>query len=234
MTAVIMVKRPEPGAVKTRLVEPGGVSASVAADIARAMLACIARRLDRIMPVVLAVTPDGCGRDLAHALSLSHLPTVDQGSGDLGERLDRVWRTQDPHEPIAFFGCDSPDVPIDAIEAIVPALRDHDVAIGPTLDGGYWTLAASRYLPALLDQIDWGGENVYDQTLARARDAALRVHRLPEWVDVDRAVDVLALHQRLIRMLDAEAGGDTVDPDLVTLGNRLGDLLRGIRREEHG
>ncbi len=220
VTAVLMAKRPDPGAVKTRLTDGGVLSAQAAAGLYRAMLACIAHRLGDGGRLVLAVTPDGCGDEMAGALRLASKTVIlDQGPGDLGRRMDRAWRVVAADRPVAFFGGDSPDVPDEALAAIPVALREADVAVGPTPDGGYWTLAARTYQPSILAEIDWGTGNVYDQTCRRATTAGLTICELPVWHDVDRPQDVGELRRRL------QAGPTPMPSPLRLLADRLETLL---------
>ncbi|MHC4421673.1 MAG: DUF2064 domain-containing protein, partial [Planctomycetota bacterium] len=86
-----------------------------------------------------------------------------------------------------------------ALGELPAALAGCDLALGPTDDGGYWTLAARKHQAAVLTGIDWGGATVYDQTLRRAAEAGLAVRALPMWHDVDRPRDVDALRRRLGR-----------------------------------
>ena len=203
VTPVLMAKRPEAGQVKTRLTGPGGYSSRIATEVAEAMLRCIARRLEAASTgLVLAVSPPGCGDELTARLGLGSMQVVEQGGGDLGQRLDRVWRAVGVDRPVAFFGSDSPDVPDSALAGIPAALAGCDVAVGPTEDGGYWTLAARQHVPQVLDAIDWGGATVYDQTRRRAADAGLVVRALPMWHDVDQPEDVDALRRRLKQEAD--------------------------------
>jgi rSAM/selenodomain-associated transferase 1 len=232
LQGVIMAKYPTPGAVKTRLCGRGGLTPHAATELAWGMLKCVVRRLAASMPVVLAVTPDGTGDEMRKMLGVPDLHTVDQGPGDLGQRLDHVWRQVGCQQPIAFFGCDSPDVPRAAIEAIAPALENHDAAIGPSADGGYWTLAAARYLPSLLHQIDWGSENVYHGTLSRADAAGLRIHRLPLWSDVDRIDDLRDLKSRLDDVLRDASRGIQVDAALLRLGEQLRQIMKPAQLED--
>ncbi len=213
VTAVLMAKDPRGGSVKTRLVT-GGWTAVQASDVAEVMLACIARRLrEAARSLVLAVTPDGAGPALADRLGLDPIDIVDQGSGDLGRRLDRVWRAVGTERAIAFFGADSPDVPASLLSAIPTVLAGCDVAVGPTSDGGYWTLAARTHNPAVLEGIDWGTAHVYDQTRRQAVAAGLVVGALPPWHDVDRPADVDALRVRLRTLLDGPPNRpDNTDP----------------------
>ena len=224
-TAVIMAKRPEPGLVKTRLFGEGPFDASTAAQIAWAMLRCTVDRLAARVMVVLAVTPDGCGGPLAERLGYPSLPTVDQGPGDLGQRLDRVWRQVTSVRPVAFFGSDSPDIPEDALHRRIPeALEVCDLAVGPTHDGGYWTLAARSHYPQVLRDIDWGGDRVYDQTCQRAAEAGLSLQSLPLWPDVDRLDDVIALRRRLAARNQASDADTAGAAALRRLARRLNDL----------
>jgi rSAM/selenodomain-associated transferase 1 len=219
-----MAKRPEAGQVKTRLAAAGGYTPQVAAELAEAMLRCIARRLEAASTgLILAVSPSGYGAQLARRLGLGSVRVTDQGTGDLGHRLDRVWRAVGSGRPVAFFGIDSPDVPDSALAEIPAALAGCDVALGPTDDGGYWTLAAREHEPRVLTGIDWGGAAVYDQTRRRAADAGLVVRALPMWHDVDRPQDVEALRRRLCQ----QAGARDLPAPLGQLAERL-EALRSL------
>jgi len=219
ITVVVMAKDPDAGPVKTRLLEAYGPAATAA--IAGAMLRCtVARLLSAGAELVLAVSPDGRAGDLARRLGATDARGVDQGPGNLGERLDREWRGLDRRgldRPVAFFGGDSPDVPRVAVASIVPALAAAEVAIGPTADGGYWTLAARRHYPGLLTDIDWGGPDVYDQTCQRAVAAGLTCLTVPAWHDIDRPGDLDALR---LRLREHVGTGGEPDPPLSDLAGQ--------------
>jgi glycosyltransferase A (GT-A) superfamily protein (DUF2064 family) len=227
-TAILLAKLPRPGAVKTRLTGTGGLSAAEAAEVALAMLCCSVERLAARWTVVVAITPDGTGDRLLAALGgalpaeiAARLQFVDQGEGDLGVRLGRAWRAVGSSSPVAFFGADTPDLPASHLEAIERGLVSSDVAIGPTPDGGYWTLASRDHRPGLLARVDWGSESVYDQTCDRAAAGGLRLESLPGWPDVDRPADVIALRERLAGT-HPDLANDAV---LARLAERLGTIL---------
>ena len=233
VTAVLMAKRPEPGAVKTRLVGPGGLAPEAAAQLSWAMLWCTARRLCAASArVILAVSPDGCGRDLAEALDVEFAQIVDQGAGDLGRRLERVWEVVGGEGRIAFFGVDTPDVPVAALREIPHALANHDLAVGPTVDGGYWTLAAGGFYPEVVRGIDWGSDRVYDQTRPRAAEAGLEVCELPRWFDVDEPSDVEALSRRLEERLGSSPTGSVDERALRTLAEQIRILTKSSASPE--
>lgn len=216
-----MAKRPEPGLVKTRLAAAGRFGDAEVVELAWAMLRCTAHRLAGRGPVALALSPDGGGPETARRLGVDGCTLLDQGPGGLGDRMDRVWRLAGGDRPVAFFGGDAPDVPGDALDAIGPSLATADVALGPTPDGGYWTLAARVHQPAVLREIDWGTPSVYDQSRSRAVEAGLRCKTLPPWPDVDRPEDVDALRERLSGHLPSSG------PDAEPLA-RLADCLERL------
>ena len=97
------------------------------------------------------------------------------------------------------------------------------MALGPTGDGGYWTLAAGAYQPALVRDIDWDAPDVYDQTFQRAAEAGLTVCPLPAWHDVDLPEDVDALRRRLRDLPHSVQSSPTTEP-LKRLADRLDEL----------
>jgi rSAM/selenodomain-associated transferase 1 len=204
-SVVLMAKAVVPGQVKTRLTRgPGAVSPEAAAAIYAALFETTARRLRQHVGL-----PEGRTRYVLALDDPTRVPpgaegwdVWPQGGGDLGDRLDRVWRhCGGEREPdaaaVAFFGCDTPDVPIDALRQIGPQLTQHEAGLGPVTDGGYWTLACRRYRPQLLTKIDWGTPAVYDQTHAAAASTGLELVDLPRWHDVDTPPDLTALLERL-------------------------------------
>lgn len=210
-----MAKPAVPGRVKTRLMTE--LSAEQAAAVHVAMSECVLDRLREHVPGdhVIAMAGDwGPGINRLGQAS-DAWRTIDQGTGDLGQRLDHVWRTLGGG-PVVFFGVDSPDVPSDVLVSIPASIEEADAAVGPVDDGGYWALAARAYAPALLRGIDWGGSSVYHQTRQAARSAGLALAELPRWHDVDEPADLRALLTRL---------ADAAEPDL----RRLRDQLESIK-----
>jgi len=93
-------------------------------------------------------------------------------------------------------GSDAPGVGGVHVRAALDALAQHDVVLGPAMDGGYYLIAvaarsAARSVPALLSpQIPWGTADVLETTRAAARDAGLSVHLLDPVADIDRPEDL--------------------------------------------
>ncbi len=229
---VVMAKRPVPGRVKTRLTPD--FSPLQAACVHAAMLECVLHRLLTHLPGrhVLAmdggITSDNPPPQTTDPGLVFQIPpgfeVIDQGQGDLGDRLSHVWNAPDPgpaRGQTAFFGVDSPDIPTQALKNLWPTLEPADAAIGPVDDGGYWCLAAKRPAPPLLSGIDWGTEAVYHQTHKAAQHAGLKLLDLTPWHDVDTPTDLLDLQHRLRH---------TNEPALIRLSKRLDRITQDTTR----
>lgn len=220
LTVALLAKSAIPGAVKTRLCPP--LEPTQAAQLHQAMVHCLLDRLPRAFETssrfLLAL--ETSRRSPANLKIVAPPPwrIIDQGAGDLGDRLDGVWK-QAGTGPLVLLGADSPDIPHHLLGQIAPALLEADAALGPCPDGGYWTLAAGRYLPHLIQNIDWGGPNVYHQTLQHAAGAGCRLLELPSWYDVDRYEDLVQLLERL---------GPGDEPPLVDLRHQMLTICKDL------
>jgi hypothetical protein len=212
LTIVVMTKPAVASKVKTRLI--GHYSPRQAAEIHQAMLDCVTARLETHFDARLVLAVDL--PDPADWPASPPWQVIGQGRGDLGSRIAHVWE-EIGSGPAAFFGVDSPDIPAGHLASILRALADHDAAVGPVDDGGYWTLAGAKPTPDLLRDIDWGSTNVYQQTLQRAGDHGLRLQSLDQWFDIDEPDDLAALRQRI---------ASSTQPPLVQLGRRLNNIVQ--------
>jgi len=194
---VVMAKRPEPGAVKTRL-QPG-VDAGEAAALYRAMLADRCAQVRGLRGVVPAIAVAGdhrgeAGDELGSAAG--GLERVPQPPGGLGAGLLAAasWFL-DRGVPVVLVDSDSPGLPTAYLQDAVDRVRDGgcDVVIGPAEDGGYYLIGLARPAPELFHDMPWSTSMVVDATVARAAELGLTSHQLPRWWDVDTADDVARL-----------------------------------------
>lgn len=118
-----------------------------------------------------------------------------QPAGDLGERLRQAFATafRAGARRAAAFGADVPDLTAAILRLAFAALAEHDVVLGPAVDGGYYLIGMKRDRPELLAGIDWGTARVCAQTRAAIGRLGLSVAELPTLCDVDRPQDAAAL-----------------------------------------
>jgi hypothetical protein len=173
---------PTPGRAKTRLIPALG---EVAAAALHRQL--VERTLRAVRASGLAFELRATGADAAAFQDwLGPVPMVDQGEGDLGERLARAG----PPYPTLFIGSDAPDLSPAHLRDAADALRRATAAIGPAEDGGYWLLGLARDVPGVFDDVDWGTGAVFAQTLARLRAGGAEPAILPTLADLDRPDDL--------------------------------------------
>ena len=184
-TLVVMVKEPRPGRVKTRLGRDIGLTAS--AWWFRHQVTSLLRRIeDPRWQTVLAVAPDVEG--LKSRVWPEHLPRFPQGSGDLGDRMARVFRNVG-QGPLCIVGADIPGINRARIAKAFKALGDHDAVFGPAPDGGYWLVGLKRQRPVpphLFKGVRWSSEDALSDS--EATMSGSRIAR----VDILRDVDTLA------------------------------------------
>ncbi|MCP9236380.1 TIGR04282 family arsenosugar biosynthesis glycosyltransferase [Lewinella sp. JB7] len=117
---------------------------------------------------------------------------VQMGPG-LGERMaaafDRAFARD--HDRVVIIGSDCPGVTTELLNNAFAALADHEVVIGPALDGGYYLLGMRHPHPELFAGMEWSTAEVLEQTLARTRERGLTVKQLAALSDVDHLEDWL-------------------------------------------
>ncbi|MFA5948943.1 MAG: TIGR04282 family arsenosugar biosynthesis glycosyltransferase [Hyphomicrobium sp.] len=184
---VVMVKVPALGRVKTRLSRE--IGAVRAAQFYRQSLATVVARLKGSeWRLVLAVAPDnGAGsRQLPRCVHIA------QGTGDLGQRMQRVMDRL-PAGPVIIIGSDIPGVGRRHIRRAFRLLGQHDAVLGPAGDGGYWLVGFKRRprVPCGFERVRWSGPHALADTMRNL--AGLRVAFADQLDDVDEAADLARL-----------------------------------------
>ncbi len=185
---VIMAKSPDMGRVKRRLSRE--IGASAATRFYRSCLSHTVLRLaqDRRWRTVLAVDP---GRDPATRFAplRGGLVLVAQGDGDLGRRMQRLFKRLPPG-PVLVVGSDIPSIRPAHIAEAFRLLGGADAVLGPAPDGGYWLVGLKRTprVPAPFARVRWSGPHALADTLANLKDR--RVALAARLSDVDTAEDL--------------------------------------------
>ena len=190
---LIFTKYPRPGRVKTRLIPalgPEGAAQLMARLTAHTLSR--AQAFARRQNLSLTVYYDGGSAPQMQACFGPHLAYRPQGRGDLGQRLlaalAETLAAGPP--PVVIIGSDCPDLSAPILAAAFQQLADHDLVLGPALDGGYYLLGLKALYPELFQQIAWGTDQVLAQTQAKALGLGLRTALLPVLRDIDRPADL--------------------------------------------
>lgn len=157
------------------------------------LVEAICTQLPRDVPVIVHGDPSEKLAGLEQWLGpfLPEAKFTAQCAGDLGARLEHAFKHafSSGYERVAVIGSDCVEIPPALFTAAFSTLDEHDAAIGPSADGGYYLLALKTPQPALFENIAWSTAQTLADTLERAQTAGLSPVLLPELRDVDTESD---------------------------------------------
>jgi hypothetical protein len=139
-----------------------------------------------------------------------------QQGRDLGERMfHALEHTLEKTSYAIIVGADCPVLSNEHLHTAFEALhtefmrpkhKEHVVLI-PAEDGGYVLLGATKAVASMFNAIDWGSENVMQQTRDKLTLSGITYTELPTLWDIDRPEDLPRLKKLAVgqRLLDAVA-----------------------------
>lgn len=189
---IIFTRYPEPGKTKTRLIPVLGSLG--AANLQRQMTDYTlsqAQALQNSASIEVRFA-DGNLQLMQEWLGCGVL-YQSQGEGDLGVRMVRSLFDSFNHHAtqVVIIGTDCPDADSQILTQAFAALQNFDMVLGPALDGGYYLIGLSRYIPELFVNINWGTAEVLQQTLNIANKLNISYFCLPTLSDIDRPEDLI-------------------------------------------
>jgi rSAM/selenodomain-associated transferase 1 len=185
-TLLIFVKNPEKGKVKTRLAR--GVGEERALRIYRALLAhtrWVTQAVEaRRLLFYSSFIPE------ADYWPASRFEKHLQAPGDLGERMRAAFVEGFRRGgPVVIVGSDCPQLTPRIIEEALARLAQHDFAIGPALDGGYYLLGMRSFRPEVFEEMTWSTPEVFAETIRRIEAMGSTYALLPTLADIDYQED---------------------------------------------
>ena len=190
-TAVLVFARaPVPGASKTRLAPLLGDTGAADAS-ARLTLRALRIALEAdVGPVELWCAPDCTHPFFADCRERFAIALHAQSGCDIGARMAAAFdHALSRHARVVLIGADAVSLQAADVIAAAGALRHHDSVFAPAEDGGYLLIGLNARQPALFEDIDWGGPDVWQQTCSRIAALGLRCQVLATGYDVDQPQD---------------------------------------------
>ncbi len=197
---VVFAKAPIPGQVKTRLCPP--LTPDEAATLHGSF---VIDTLERTKAAAAKVKLQ-LDRHLACAPSATHVffkimeerhgvKLLDQVGDGLGSRMDQVFKTlfAQGYRQVILLGTDVPTLPLDHFKQALTSLENHDLVLGPALDGGYYLIGLKRMAPELFADLPWSTDQVLRLTQEKATGIGLKASLIQPWRDVDTLADLEAL-----------------------------------------
>ncbi|MFM8551171.1 MAG: TIGR04282 family arsenosugar biosynthesis glycosyltransferase [Nitrospiraceae bacterium] len=222
---VIFGKAPIPGQVKTRLCPPltddeaATLQGSLVLDVVeKARASAKSGQYDCIF---------ACAPSREHVFfkvleDRQGLRLLDQVGEDLGTRMARAFQDtfNQGYQQVVIVGTDVPTLPASSFGTAFRLLKDHDLVLGPALDGGYYLIGLQRPAPDLVTGMPWSTDQVLTLTKKKAEGLGLKTALLPTYRDLDRLEDLQAL------IGEAKSAPKTFSPRTAGVLQTLADRLR--------
>lgn len=199
---ILMSRAPAAGQTKTRL--ESHLKAEECAQLHKAFLKDINAKLLNLkdqhpdLKLYLSYTPKE-KKYLFEGIIAEEFIRIAQRGENLGEimynALSDVY--QQDNSPLIITGSDLPLLDIDIFSEALKKLKDYDLVIGPSQDGGYYLLALNQVNKFLFDFQNWGNDSVLARTVKEAEKNDLSSHFLKEASDIDYYQELLELNEKL-------------------------------------
>jgi rSAM/selenodomain-associated transferase 1 len=190
---LIFTKAPILGSVKTRM--QSSFSQQFSFELHCALVDyCLTKIVDaKICPIQFWLAGDeNIFRE--HFAQWSDLNIYQQVGKDLGQRMYSACRQSlADSNGVILMGTDCVEIDQDYLTQACEALANNDIVIGPAKDGGYVLLGLKQPYMNLFEDIDWGEESVFSQTMEKIKSLNLSFLQLPILSDVDRPDDLNGL-----------------------------------------
>ena len=201
---IIMAKWHGFGRCKTRLSKDiGKINSARVQSVMTNHTVSVARSLKEkgFIDVSLAISGLGLNNSRRWSKELGIKNFNLQGRGCLGEKMKRQilinkkYCVQEKIKNIIFIGTDLPDLcHLDLLNTL-KKLKENDLILGPSNDGGYWLIALSEkilstYINLPFININWSKENVLQNTINNFSETNLRYTFLHEKIDIDTIIDI--------------------------------------------
>jgi len=192
------------GRCKTRLAKDIGKSNSAKVQsVMTNHTISVAKSLQKIKLFDISIAISGLGKKNCKrwAKELGIEKFYLQGKGCLGEKMKRQiiinkkFCNQNKIKNIIFIGTDLPDLcHLDLLNTF-RELKQNDLILGPSNDGGYWLLGLSekiisKHLNLPFINIKWSKENVLQNTIDNFASTKLKYKFLDKKIDIDTIIDI--------------------------------------------
>ncbi len=187
---IVFSRVPRSGEVKPRLAGALGDAVALAhyRTMLRDTLAVVreAQVQDPVIEAELCIAGDDADGECARLAAAHGFALAAQEGATLGERigaaLSRALR--EGRVPVAVGG-DLVSLRARDVHEAFEALRERDVVLGPTEDGGYALVGLRRELARLFDDLPWGEPTLMAVTRRRLHEAGVPWAQLRTLWDVD-------------------------------------------------
>ena len=188
---IVFAKEPVAGLVKTRM-QPT-LSAQQACALHTDLLLWVCRTLCETKQADVELWVSGDRKhpafEACEALGIDALQS--QSGGNLGDRMfNAISESLSRYQKVILVGSDCPQIDADYLRRALLALDHNPLVLGPATDGGYVLIGATAIQTELFQDIAWGTDTVFYDTVQRIEAQGIGWSALPPLADIDRPEDL--------------------------------------------
>lgn len=197
---ILMTRIPIPGKTKTRLMDI--FTGEGCAELHKCFLMDLFNMFEFIkdhVDIFLTYTPEKSLNIIDHILP-DYIKLFPQTGEDLGARMNNAMEHvfKLGYSEVVLIGSDIPDIQPDEIIEAFDILKDNDICIGPTFDGGYYLIGMKKLHRELFDnKLKWGKRTVLEGTMDISNNLGLSVGLAVKHMDIDTKDDLYAFKKRI-------------------------------------
>lgn len=200
MNALILMTRvPIPGKTKTRLMEI--MSGKECADLHMAFLMDLFNTFYEIknrLDIYITYAPEN-SFNIIEDIMPEYIKTFPQEGEDLGDKMYNAidYLLSIGYENVILIGSDIPDISPTDINTAFEILREKDIVLGPSYDGGYYLVGMKKPNNSIFNiSKRRGGSSVLESTIDVANNQRLSIGLAPKYSDIDTKGDLLEFMDR--------------------------------------
>ncbi len=119
---------------------------------------------------------------------------------DLGKRMKYAFQQGfiDGFENIIIIGSDMHDLSQKDIDDAFVALKNNDIVLGPSKDGGYYLLGMKKMKLNIFQNKKWGTETVFEDTMNNMKNEKVSLLAVKNDIDIFEDIEGIEIFQKFI------------------------------------
>lgn len=195
MDAIILMTRvPHPGGTKTRLMPT--MTGIDCAELHTSFLLDCFNCLDKVKnqaDLFVSYAPENATHEFFEIIPKNFGNYVQEGT-NIGERMYNAfdYLFKKGYSSVILVGSDIPSIQPRVFRDAITSLKENDIVISQTYDGGYCLIGINKnYKELFINDVRWGNQSVINNTFRIANDLGLTIGLLEKLRDIDLPEDLI-------------------------------------------
>jgi glycosyltransferase A (GT-A) superfamily protein (DUF2064 family) len=178
------------------------IAACLTLDSSELMISSSSREADKIIAGAIENLKRCLKGKAKTRLEQNSIKLLDQPDVPLSEALQKTFQKcfTSGYQQVLLIDCVTPTINHRMLESAHKLLKKKDIVFGPTLEGSFYLIGMSKFVPQLFTRINWSeGDLIYSRIVEVAREDQLNWEELELWYDLRQPEDL----EYLVRDINA-------------------------------